>query len=63
MKSTVQLRKERDNLWREFNRMARRESFSGLHVADKLEKVQQELDRRERKPSKRYTCEISIEVG
>lgn len=63
MKSTKQLRRERDKLWRNFCRMPRRSSFSGLHVASELERVQRELDRRERIRTKRYYPEMTIEVG
>lgn len=31
------LRKKRDSLWREFCRMPRRSSFSGLQMADRTE--------------------------
>lgn len=57
------LQKKRDELWKDFWRMPRRESFSGIHVAGQLEKVQQELDKLEGdKPSKRFYPKISIEM-
>ena len=53
----------RDALWKDFCHMPRRESFSGLHVAGQLEKVQQELDKLEgKKRSKRYYPQINIEI-
>lgn len=59
----AKLRKKRDNLWKDFCRMPRRESFSGLHVAGQLDKVQQKLDKLEGdKRSKRYCAEINIEI-
>ena len=59
----ARLRKKRDELWKDFCRMPRRESFSGLYVAGQLEKVQQELDRLESNGrSKRYYPRINIEV-
>lgn len=61
-KKIEKLQKERDRLWKDFWRMPRRESFSGLHVAGKLDKVQRELDKLEGdKRSKRYRAEINIE--
>jgi hypothetical protein len=60
----VRLRKKRDKLWQEFCRLPRKESFSGLHISEQLNKVQQELDKLEgNKKSKRYYTEISIEMG
>lgn len=57
------LRKRRDELWKDFCRMPRKESFSGIYVANQLEKVQQELDKLEGdKRSKRYYPQISIEA-
>ena len=62
-KKIEKLQKKRDELWKDFCRMPRRESFSGIHVAGQLEKVQQELDKLEgNKPSKRYYPKISIEM-
>lgn len=62
-KMVARLQKKRNELWRDFCRMPRRESFSGIHVAGQLEKVQQELDKLEGKNrSKRYYPRISIEV-
>lgn len=62
-KRIAKLRAKRDVLWRSFCRMPRRESFSGLHVAQQLEKVQQELNKLEGKNrSKRYYPEITIEI-
>jgi len=59
----AQLRKKRDELWRSFCRMPRRESFSGLSVSAQLNKVQQELDILEgAKRSKRYHTKINIEA-
>lgn len=59
----AKLRKKRDELWKNFCRMPRRESFSGLQMAEKLDKVQQELDKLEgAKRSKRYYPEINIEI-
>lgn len=59
----AKLCKKRDKLWKSFCRMPRRESFSGLHVSEQLNKVQQQLDKLEgAKRSKRYYTEISIEV-
>lgn len=59
----LKLRQKRDELWQSFCRMPRRESFSGLHVSDQLNKVQQELDILEgKKRSKRYYTKINIEV-
>jgi len=59
----ARLQKKRDELWGNFCRMPRRESFSGIHVANQLEKVQQELDKLEGdKRSKRYYPQINIEV-
>jgi len=58
------LRKDRDRLWKEFCRLPRRSSFSGLAVSGELNKVQQELERLEgKRKSKRYYTEIDIEVG
>jgi len=60
----LRLQKKRDKLWKEFCRLPRKESFSGLHVSELLNKVQQELDKLEgSKKSKRYYTEINIEVG
>ena len=62
-KTIARLQKERDKLWSDFCRMPRRESFSGMHVAGQLEKVQQKLDKLEgNKRSKRYHPQINIEV-
>ena len=62
-KKIAKLQRERDKLWSEFCRMPRRESFSGLYVAGKLEKVQQKLDELEGKNrSRRYYPTIHIEV-
>ena len=62
-KRITKLRRERDRLWRSFCKMPRRDSFSGLHVADEVERVQQELDKLEGKnKSKRYYPELSIEL-
>ena len=62
-KTIARLQKERDKLWSDFCRMPRRESFSGIHVAGQLEKVQQKLDKLEgNKRSKRYYPQINIEV-
>jgi hypothetical protein len=59
----VKLRKKRDEFWKDFCRMARRDSFSGIHIAGQLEKIQQELDKLEgSRRSKRYYPEINIEV-
>ena len=59
----ARLQKKRDKLWKDFCRMPRRESFSGMHVAGQLDKVEQELDRLEGdKPSKRYYPRIDIEI-
>jgi len=58
------LRAKRDKLWKEFNRMPRRSSFSGIHVANQLDAVQKKLDKLEGdKPSKRYHAEITVEMG
>jgi hypothetical protein len=58
------LRKKRDELWKRFCSLPRKESFSGLYISGELEKVQQELDRLEgSKPSKRYRMVINIEIG
>jgi hypothetical protein len=62
-KKIAKLQKKRDELWKDFCRMPRRESFSGMYVAGQLEKVQQELDKLEgAKRSKRYYPKISIEI-
>ena len=60
--TTTQLRKKRDSLWYDFCHMPRRESFSGLHVSRELEHTQQELDKREKKRTKRYYPHVRIEV-
>ena len=58
------LRKERDRLWKEFNRLPRRSSFSGLSLSKKLDTLQQVLDKLEGdRPSKRYEWTINVEVG
>lgn len=62
-KTIARLQKKRDELWSDFCRMPRRESYSGLHVAGKLDKVQKKLDELEgNKRSKRYYPKINIEV-
>jgi hypothetical protein len=62
-KTIARLQKKRDEFWRDFCRMPRRESFSGFYVAGQLDKVQQELDKLEgKKRSKRYRPQINIEV-
>lgn len=59
----VKLRQQRDELWKSFCRMPRRESFSGIAVSDQLNKVQKELDKLEgNKRSKRYYTNINIEM-
>ncbi len=59
----LRLRKERDELWKAFNGLPRKESFSGLGLSGKLNKVQQELDALEgSRRSKRYYTEINIEI-
>jgi len=58
------LQKERDQLWQEFCRLPKRSSFSGLFIAGRLEKVQNELDELEGDEiSVRYYPEITIELG
>lgn len=60
----ARLREKRDGLWKEFCRLPKKGSFSGLHVSEQLDKVQQELDKLEgNRRSKRYYPEINIEVG
>ena len=50
-----ELRAERDELWYKFLRLPRKDSFSGLNILGRLERVQQELDRLEGDvKSKRY---------
>lgn len=62
-KKIEKLQKKRDELWKDFWRMPRRESFSGIYVAEQLEKIQQELDKLEGdKPSKRYYPKINFEI-
>jgi len=58
------LQKERDQLWQEFCCLPKRSSFSGLFLAGRLEKVQNELDELEGDEiSARYYPEITIELG
>lgn len=45
-----------------FNHLPRRESFSGLHWAGEIDRLQQELDKLGDKSERMYP-EISIEVG
>ncbi len=59
----ARLQKKRDELWKDFCRMPRRESYSGIYVAGQLDKVEQELDKLEGdKQSKRYYPRINIEI-
>ena len=62
-KTTRQLRTERDDLWRQWQGLQKKSSFSGLHISAELSRVQEELEERERVPSKRYYTELSIEIG
>ncbi len=58
-----QLRKDRDMLWKRFQILPRKESFSGLYLSGELDRVQKELDILEgNHPSKRYSIEIRVEV-
>lgn len=58
------LRRKRDELWEKFCRLPKKGSFSGLHVSEQLESVQQKLDKLESaKRSKRYYPNITIETG
>ena len=41
----AKLRNTRDKLWKSFCRMPRRESFSGLHVSEQINKIQQSLEK------------------
>ena len=59
----ARLREKRDKLWKDFCRMPRRESLSGIYVAGQLDKIEQELDKLEgNRRSKRYYPEINIEI-
>ena len=57
------LQKRRDQLWEDFCRLSKKDSFSGLRISGELNAVQQKLDKLEgNKRSKRHYTEINIEV-
>ncbi len=60
----VKLRKQRDELWKLFCGLPKKDSFSGIGIGGRLNEVQQELDKLEgSRKSKRYYTEINIDVG
>ncbi|TSC60219.1 MAG: hypothetical protein LiPW15_97 [Parcubacteria group bacterium LiPW_15] len=62
-KRVLRLRKKRDEIWKAFLKLPKRGSFSGIHLANQLEKVQQQLDKLEgKRKSKRYLAEVHIEI-
>ena len=62
-KQIERLRKQRDALWRDWNKLPRKESFSGIQIAARLNTVQAQLDDLEgSKPSKRYVTEMTFEI-
>lgn len=58
----LELRRKRNQLWREFCRLPKKGSFSGLRLTEQLDEVQRALDQlEENKRSARYYPEINLE--
>ena len=53
------LRRKKENLWKDFCALPKKDSFSGLHLAEQLDKTQQELNELEGdKRSSRHYIDI-----
>ena len=61
-KRIAELKSELDKRLDDWKRMPRRSSFPGIHCANRIDAIQQELERLGDK-SKRHYIELNIEVG